>query len=700
MGGLLDISVVTKLMTPSWAAVAQQPDSPVKNFVSDMAQKQIFEERSRFLKGLPLSKFSPVRPEIISSWQRSRRAGADPDQHGVHILEPSAFAAVREANSDFLEIAIPTVNQFLNDIQGSQTNVILTDAKGIVLYSIGYGTGFGERPACSIAGFDISEQVDGTTAMGLCLAEKKAVYVTGAEHYKSIFDNWHCTAAPIFDASNRLLGTVGLVIDLQSLHMHTLGMASAASLAISEQIKLRMLLQMHKGILGLLNEAVIVLDSSYCIKEMNQYACKLFNCSSHVVGRNVSSIIRNRSSITQLYEITPVSDREHSFSLTGGGQMHCTLSATRTMDGGLLINLREQRRMQHYAKRLMGATAKYTFDDILGNSLPMQKSRQLAEAACSNAAPVLVLGESGVGKELFAQAIHNGSSRSQGPFIALNCGAIPRELVQSELFGYEAGAFTGASRDGMPGKFEMADGGTLFLDEIGDMALNVQVNLLRVLQEGVVTRVGGKTARAVDVRVIAATHRNLAVAVDSGAFRRDLFYRLNVLSIRIPPLRERDDDVGLLARFFLEKYQASIKKNIEGFGPGVMDLLESYHWPGNVRELENIIERAAIITRSSLIQREDMPMELLAKVPPSPLRVLTVSGGGGQKVSPISFETKNLHTAGLGTTLQEQEEHLIINTLEETRGNMRAAAKILGISRGTLYSRLRRYGIEPGPLRQ
>ena len=688
-------------MTSAWAAAAEQPpDSPVKNFVSDIAQKQIFAERKRFLEGLPLEQCGPVRPEILHSWQRSRKAGVDPQQHSVHILEPPAFAAIREANSDLLEIAVPTVNQFLKDIHGSQTNVILTDAEGTVLYSVGHGTGFGERPACSIAGFNISEQVDGTTAMGLCLAEKKAVYVTGAEHYKSIFDNWHCTAAPVFDASNRLLGTVGLVIDRQSLHMHTLGMASAASVAISEQIKLRMLLQMHKGILGLLNEAVIVLDSGYCIKEMNQYACKLFNCSNQVVGRSVSSIIRNKNSIEHLYEITPVSDREHSFTLAGGGQMHCTLSATRTMDGGLLINLREQRRMQHYAKRLMGATAKYTFGDILGDSLPMQKSRQLAEAACSNVAPVLVLGESGVGKELFAQAIHNGSSRSQGPFIALNCGAIPRELVQSELFGYEPGAFTGASREGMPGKFEMADGGTLFLDEIGDMAFNVQVNLLRVLQEGVVTRVGGKTARTVDVRVIAATHRNIAAAVDSGAFRRDLFYRLNVLSIRIPPLRERDDDIGLLARFFLQKYQTSIQKNIEGFAPGVLSLLESYHWPGNVRELENIIERASIVTRNSLIQREDMPMELLAKMPPSPLRIQSAPGRSGQNSSRVSCEPRNRPQATQGTTLQEQEEHLIINTLEETKGNMRAAAKILGISRGTLYSRLRRYGIEPGPLRQ
>ena len=254
----------------------------------------------------------------------------------------------------------------------------------------------------------------------------------------------------------------------------------------------------------------------------------------------------------------------------------------------------------------------------------------------------------------------------------------------------------------MPGKFEMADGGTLFLDEIGDMAINVQVNLLRVLQEGVVTRVGGKLSRTVDVRVIAATHRNLGAAVDSGAFRRDLFYRLNVLSIWIPPLRERDGDVALLARFFLQKYQVSIRKTINGFAPGVLEFLESYHWPGNVRELENIIERAAIITRHASIQKEDLPMELLAKLPPNSLRRPHPQQSSLDPAPPSairqSFAAEKLQPTGF--VLQDQEARLILSTLEETRGNMRAAAKILGISRGTLYSRLRRYGLEPGPLRR
>ncbi|WP_038818719.1 sigma-54 interaction domain-containing protein, partial [Pseudomonas syringae] len=204
----------------------------------------------------------------------------------------------------------------------------------------------------------------------------------------------------------------------------------------------------------------------------------------------------------------------------------------------------------------------------------------------------LILGESGTGKELFAQAIHNASDRSSGPFVAVNCGAIPRDLVQSELFGHVEGAFTGSAKGGSAGKFELADGGTIFLDEIGDMSFDAQVSLLRVLQEGEVTRVGAKSSRQVDVRIIAATHRNLSQAVAEGAFREDLYYRLNVLNLTVPPLRMRREDIALLAQHFLDRCARSLRKSVLGLSAQALELLVAYSWPGNVRELENSIERA------------------------------------------------------------------------------------------------------------
>ncbi len=578
--------------------------------------ESIFASRERFHKGLPLDDNHPIRSDILASWEYCKSLGVDPQATTSRLTPPAEFQALCQKNKALLDIAIPAVNTFYENIRGSDTNMLLTDISGVVLYSRGDGSGFSGYPSCALRGLDGCCQIEGTTAMNLCLSEGHPVSVTGAEHYKSMFDNWHCSAAPIHAPSGAIIGSVGLVIHRQSLHMHTFGMTATLSSAISEQIKLRMLLEDHRSILELINEAVIVIDNNDCIKEINAYACKLFNTKAPPLGSKVKSIINNKEILEKLRQKAPVCDADTTFTLNNGTQLHCSLSASRTTDGGLIINLREQKRIQHLAKVFLNATAKYHFDDILGESLPMRQAKDLAQAAGRHDSSVLILGESGVGKELFAQAIHNASARKKGPFVAINCGAIPRDLVQSELFGYEQGAFTGASREGKIGKFEMADGGTLFLDEIGDMPLNMQVNLLRVLEEGTVTRIGGKVQRKVDVRVIAATHHNLVEEIKTGAFRRDLYYRLNVICIAIPPLRERMSDVALLAKVFLERYQTMFHKQPLSFDSAVLDILEQYPWQGNVRELENVIERAVIVVQGSTIQKQDLPLNLLARVPP------------------------------------------------------------------------------------
>ncbi len=301
---------------------------------------------------------------------------------------------------------------------------------------------------------------------------------------------------------------------------------------------------------------------------------------------------------------------------------------------------------------------------IIGNSLALRRTLDIVNQAAPSTATVLVLGESGTGKELLARAIHRGSPRCKGPFVAVNCSALPESIIEAELFGYEKGAFTGAvsSREG---RFASADGGTLFLDEVGELPNHIQVKLLRVLQEGEVERLGGKSVK-VDNRLVAATNKDLAAEVAAGRFREDLYYRLNVIAIKVPPLRERLDDVPLLAEYFLQKYAEKNNKPIAGFSSEGLDMLCGYHRPGNVRELENAVERAVVLTRSEALGPDDLPPEIHGK-----------PGANGRSV-----------TIPIGTPLDEIERRVIHETLRHTDGDKRLAAQLLGIATRTVYRKL------------
>ncbi|MDA8235978.1 MAG: sigma-54-dependent Fis family transcriptional regulator [Clostridia bacterium] len=332
-------------------------------------------------------------------------------------------------------------------------------------------------------------------------------------------------------------------------------------------------------------------------------------------------------------------------------------------------NLREIKTVN----RLVGAKARFTFDDSIGECEVFQQAVFLARCGAASSSTILLQGESGTGKELFAQAIHNAGKRANGPFIAVNCGAIPRELIESELFGYEEGAFTGARRGGCPGKFELASGGTIFLDEIGDMPLDLQVILLRVLQEKVLTRLGGRKVIPVDVRVIAATHRDLKSEIKKGQFREDLFYRLDIFTINVPPLRERQEDIPLLAGYFVRKIGRQLGKPFMEISPQALISLTNYVWPGNVRELENALERAINVAPGDQIMVEHLP-ENLAFVIKSQL--------------PTETGLTKLYS------LQEIEYQTIIYTLSTLKKNIAQAARVLGVSRNTLYKKIQQYQIE------
>ncbi|PYZ95437.1 sigma-54-dependent Fis family transcriptional regulator [Alteribacter lacisalsi] len=311
--------------------------------------------------------------------------------------------------------------------------------------------------------------------------------------------------------------------------------------------------------------------------------------------------------------------------------------------------------------------AKYHFEQLAGTSEPWKKAKDLAAKAAEAQSSVLLLGESGTGKELFAHAIHNASSRAPGPFVKVNCAAIPSDLIESELFGYVEGSFTGAKRGGKKGKFEAADGGTIFLDEIGELPIHMQVKLLRVLQEREVEKVGATTASSVDIRVIAATNRNLELMIQDGDFRLDLYYRLNVFLIQIPPLRSRPEDLDVLVPYFLKKLSAKLGKEVRHIDAAAMNALAAYNWPGNTRELENVIERTINVVNSyETISLPHLPEKIT---------------GAEAALSP----------APLAEQLQKAEKKAVTDALRYAKGNKSKAARSLEISRTALYEKIARY---------
>ncbi len=363
---------------------------------------------------------------------------------------------------------------------------------------------------------------------------------------------------------------------------------------------------------------------------------------------------------------------DESYALEEGERL---LSIIATMIAQHVINLEriqlEKEQLREENRRLRDELSKkYRITNIIGNSNKMREVFQMISQVCKSSATVLIRGESGTGKELAANAIHYNSQRAKQPFVKVNCAALPANLIESELFGHEKGAFTGAIRQ-KPGKFELANKGTIFLDEIGSLGMDVQVKLLRVLQEREFERVGGYHTVKVDIRIIAATSKDLELAVEEETFRSDLYYRLNVFPIYMPPLRERKTDILLLADFFLEKYARENQKDIRRLSTPAIDMLMQYHWPGNVRELENCIERAVLLCEEGVIHSYHLPPSLQT-----------------------GEESHSLPTLSLEDSVANLEREMIIDTLKNTHGKMAKAAQMLHITERKFAYKAKGYGVD------
>ena len=423
------------------------------------------------------------------------------------------------------------------------------------------------------------------------------------------------------------------------------------------------------------HEGIFALDRGGYIKHCNNMAATLFKTTkADLIGTHINEFMLGTPALEVIETGRGYTENEEIFK-TDRGQMHFIVTAKPYMSGdeigGVVISFRDIEEAQKLVYNINTRALKNTLDDIVGNSDEIKRAKKQAMITAKGNSTVLITGESGTGKEMFAKAIHYASPRGEGPFVTVNCGAIPENLLESELFGYEKGAFTGASDKGKAGKFELANGGTIFLDEIGDMPPHLQVKILHVLQNMRFERVGGNKNIIVDVRVIAATNKDLEGMIREGTFREDLYYRLSVIPLMIPPLRERRDDIKLLMYHFLKKYNTFMNRKITGFTKEVEELYVNHDWPGNVRELENAVEYGTNMAFGDTIGMDEVPTRLLRN-----------------EDSIMKFQDTNLP---LSEQVKRYEKEIITRKLKKygSSGNAKdTVAKELGLSRATLYRKL------------
>lgn len=486
--------------------------------------------------------------------------------------------------------------------------------------------------------------------------------------------------SPIFKDS-KLVGAVAIFQDITELQ------SVANELETVKDLKSTLESILESGF-----ECVVIVDKKGYITMLNQaYADFLGVDPKTVIGKHVADVIQNtrmhivaqtgKAEVTDVQRIRDNNCVVTRMPIIKDGEIVGAVGKLLFRDVKDLKTLARkfntlQSELEYYKEELRKAQGgKYTFDSIIGVSEKMQWLKSIGQKAAKGNSTVLILGESGTGKELFAHALHTQSPRRYGPMIKVNCAAVPENLLESELFGYEEGAFTGARKGGKPGKFELANGGTIFLDEIGDMTMSMQAKLLRVLQERELERVGSTKTVKIDVRVVAATNQDLEQLIECGEFRQDLYYRLNIISLHIPPLRERREDILPLATNLLHKISNNTPHDVEGLSQEALDYLLHYDWPGNVRELENVLERAInLMDEETLILPEHLPPVVKKQ----------------QKMKESPESAKNL--AGIRF---DAEKQALTKALESAGGNKSKAAKLLGIHRSGFYQKLKKYHIEP-----
>lgn len=618
-----------------------------------------------------------LRPEIAASWQRSYEYGISPEMLSPPMCEEGELLI--QPNMDYIvDVAQPLCEQMLNYLPDDHAVIILSNQACVVAVVASDRIKkcfeqFGMRVGACLA-----EEKAGTSAIALGIKLGEPLQVVGYEHFAQFGIHHGASFAPIRDRS-KVVGGVAILGPLEAYDSKILGMAQLVSHSISSRIGIQRWnylidRSISDGILAIDEEDRIFYMSKQChrimkVPEQNTYKLPLAEIIDPDRPENQYfwTLIKEKSQVTDESVLLSIGERKEP--------VNCNITIT-PFDASVsdwsvkIIVIQEMERINRLIRNYSGNSARVTFDDIVGTNPQFLNTLYHAKRSAGTRSNILLLGESGVGKDVLAQAIHNESPRRNGPFIAINCAALPRELIASELFGYEEGAFTGARRGGNLGKFELAHQGTIFLDEIGDMPLDSQAMLLRVIEEKTIVRLGGSKSIPVNVRIIAATNKDLQAEVENNTFRRDLFYRLGVIKIIIPPLRERTEDIAILSQHFLSVLCRRFNLPKKTLSPEVLYAFQNYSWPGNIRELQNILESAVQWSVSPIISKNQVE-QLLPAIKPSPQ---------------VSIEK-----------IVDPEEPLELKQIKaclaKYDNNKSKTAKALGISRKTLYKRLDKYGI-------
>lgn len=624
-----------------------------------------------------------VRPDVLESWRRCYDYGLDYNIYNYGpVLDKLTLQEKMHQKDLLLKAADPYICQL--EAMLSDAIILLSDEEGAMLRVIESNEMLRKQNERFnlVPGSVWNESTVGTCAHCISLIQGTPMQICGPEHYFEKYEEISCSSAPIFDINYNLAGSLCVVTSSFSKQSsQSLGLVVSMAWAVQNQFQIALHNDLFNLTLQKTDSALMAINKSGIITKANLVAQQMFvEISQDLIGTHVDQILGEQPLIKSVLESgKPIEDAEIEIDRLN---QRVVVSFAKPLNDycgnnlGCIVALKRINRIKNRETRRDGLNTRFTFDKIIGSSPPIKKVIEIARKFAHLDANILIQGESGTGKEMFAQAIHH-ESRSSGPFVAVNCGAIPANLIESELFGYEGGSFTGAERRGRAGKLELADGGTLFLDEIGDMPLELQPVLLRVLEEKRLMRIGGNRYVPVNFRLITATNKNLYEQVENNQFRQDLYYRLKVLQIDIPPLRDRSSDILELANYFI---RVIAQKQLI-VPPVLSDLatiyLLNYHWPGNVRQLENSMLYAVNVCEDNIIRPEDLPQEITS---------------GIDLNLPVNTGTQ-LHMAQPLTNLsmKDMERIMITQALEQTKYNVSEAAVLLGMSRSTLYRKIKEY---------
>ena len=619
-----------------------------------------------------------MRPEIVESWHRCEAMKVDHlGGRGTKVSEEESVRSIAK-KKELIEVSRPIMENVFEMVKNTSYSVVLTDEQGVIIDLI-INKDLEEKHVLLnfVKGSKWDEQSVGTNAIGTCLAIDKPIQVIGAEHFCEYHHKWTCSAAPIHNNRGEIIGCFDLSGRAEDVQTHTYGIAVSSANCIEKQLMISESFEFLNTTMNSIIEGIMVIDYDLKVIKVNDKLLDMFRMNEDTIynidikkifdGINIEDIVLNDKQKMDFSDTTiSIDNRKIECSL------HISPIIINGEVAGLVMLMKEAKQVRKEVSKLAGFNANYTFDSIITGDVRMKELINTAIKISKTNCAVLIEGESGTGKELYAQSIHNESHRKNGPFIAINCSAIPKELFESELFGYESGSFTGAVKGGRPGKFELANGGTIFLDEIGEIPLEVQPKLLRVLDNNKVVRIGGTYERELDVRIISATNRDLIDEVSKGSFRQDLYFRLNVINLKIPPLRKRKNDIIQLAMYFLNSLneESNIRKS---FTKEFEEYLLAQEWSGNVRELKNIVQRAYYISDRDLI--DTVPNSPVSELSFTEERKIPVS-----TVKPLSFK--------------DIEKNSIIRALSVNKGNVIKAAEDLHISKATIYRKIKTYSID------